>query len=165
MSNSFIWSIDRNLLDATTPGQSVSGNNSNEGVLSIPQSFNMTGGLLSGCLIFISRTVVGGGGSLQRCSWRILQPQPTGLSIYILEPSAFNLFLKMFCLFTDKVDCSKNYFIFTDQRKHMATYMSLKEMVKFFFTNSKVSVFNGIPTFMAYLMRKPTVRRTALLST
>ena len=47
MSNSSIWSIDRTLLGATTPGQSVPGNDGNEGVLSIPQSSSITGASLS----------------------------------------------------------------------------------------------------------------------
>ena len=38
MSNNSIWSIDRTLLGATTPGQSGLESNGNEGVLHIPQS-------------------------------------------------------------------------------------------------------------------------------
>ena len=37
MLNSFIWSIDRTLLDATTPRQSGSMSKGNERVLHIPQ--------------------------------------------------------------------------------------------------------------------------------
>ena len=46
-SNSSIWTIDRTLLDATTPGQSGTGSNGNKGVLCIPQSSNITGALPS----------------------------------------------------------------------------------------------------------------------
>ena len=41
MPNSSIWSIDRTLSDATTPGQSGPGSNSSEVVLHIPQSFKI----------------------------------------------------------------------------------------------------------------------------
>ena len=51
MSNSSIWLIDRTLLGATTPGQSEPGSNSNEGVLCIPQSFNITRASPSDCLV------------------------------------------------------------------------------------------------------------------
>ena len=51
MSNSSIWPIDGTLSVATTPGQSWLGNNGNEGVLRIPQSFNITGASLSDCLV------------------------------------------------------------------------------------------------------------------
>ena len=43
MSNSFIWSIDRTLSGATTPGQSGPGSEGDEGVLSITQSSSITG--------------------------------------------------------------------------------------------------------------------------
>ena len=39
MSNSSIWPIDRTLAGASTPSQKGSGNEGNEGVLLIPQSF------------------------------------------------------------------------------------------------------------------------------
>ena len=45
MSNSSIWPIDRTLSGATTPGQSGSGSNGNEGVYQIPQSSIITGAL------------------------------------------------------------------------------------------------------------------------
>ena len=51
MSNTSIWPIDTTLSGATTPGQSGPGINSNEGVLSIPQSSNITGASLSDCLV------------------------------------------------------------------------------------------------------------------
>ena len=38
MSNSFIWTIARNLSSATTPSQSGPGRDGNEGLLHIPQS-------------------------------------------------------------------------------------------------------------------------------
>ena len=39
MSNSSIWLIDRTLSGATTQGQRITGNNSNEGVLHIPKIY------------------------------------------------------------------------------------------------------------------------------
>ena len=50
MSNSFIWPIDKALLDATTLGQSGPGSDGNERVLHIPQS-SKTGALPSDCLM------------------------------------------------------------------------------------------------------------------
>ena len=43
MSNSSIWFIDRTQTDAKTSSQSRPGSDGNEGVLSIPQSSNITG--------------------------------------------------------------------------------------------------------------------------
>ena len=40
---SSIWTIDRTLSGATTPGQSGPGSDGNEGVLHIPQSSSITG--------------------------------------------------------------------------------------------------------------------------
>ena len=53
MSKQFssIWPIDRTLSDATTPGQSGSGSDGNEGVLYIPQGYNITGTSPSDCLV------------------------------------------------------------------------------------------------------------------
>ena len=46
---SSIFSIDRTLSGATTPGQSVHRSCGDEGVLHIPQSSSITGALLSDC--------------------------------------------------------------------------------------------------------------------
>ena len=84
---SSVWYIDRILSGATTPGQSGPGNDSNEGVLRIPQSSSITGTSLSDCLVsyqdihWVSFT------PLQRCSWCILQPQPNGPSGHSLGES------------------------------------------------------------------------------
>ena len=51
MSNSSIWSIDRTLSGATTPGQSGPQSNANEGVLCIPQSSSIIGASPSDCLV------------------------------------------------------------------------------------------------------------------
>ena len=48
---SSIWSIDRTLSGATTPGQSGPGSNKNEGVLHIPQSSSITRASPSDCLV------------------------------------------------------------------------------------------------------------------
>ena len=51
MSNSSIWSIDRTLSGATTPGQSELGSNAKEGVIHMPQSFSITEASQSECLV------------------------------------------------------------------------------------------------------------------
>ena len=48
---SFIWTIDRTLSGATTPGQNGPGINGNERVLRIPQSSSIAGTLPSDCLV------------------------------------------------------------------------------------------------------------------
>ena len=72
---SSIWSIERILSGPATPGQRGPGCNGNEEVLCIPHSSSITIRLFS----VIYRTLVGAGLTpLQRYSWGILQPQPTG---------------------------------------------------------------------------------------
>ena len=51
MSNSSIWSIDRNLSGATTQGLSGPGSDSNENEFRIPQSSIITETLTSDCLV------------------------------------------------------------------------------------------------------------------
>ena len=51
MSNSSIWSIDRTLSGATSPGLSGAGSDSIEGVPRIPQISNITVASPSGCLV------------------------------------------------------------------------------------------------------------------
>ena len=51
MPNSSIRPIDKTLSGATTPGQSESGSNGNEGVLCIPQSSSITEDSPSDCLM------------------------------------------------------------------------------------------------------------------
>ena len=46
-----IWSIEKNLIGATTPGQSRPGSNSNKWVLCIPQSSSITEVSSSDCLV------------------------------------------------------------------------------------------------------------------
>ena len=55
MSNSSICPLDRTLSGATTPGQSGPGSNGNEGLLRIPQSYNITGASQSNCLMLYPR--------------------------------------------------------------------------------------------------------------
>ena len=55
MSNSSIQPLARTLSGATTPGQSGSGNNGNEGIFYIPQSSVITGASPSNCLVSYSR--------------------------------------------------------------------------------------------------------------
>ena len=64
MWNSFIWPIDKNLSGATSPGQSDSESNDNEGVLHILQSSSTTGTSPSDCLISYQDTLWGGGSYL-----------------------------------------------------------------------------------------------------
>ena len=73
---SSIWLIDRALSGATIPGQIGFGSNGNEEVLRIPQSSSITGNSPSDCLVSYPGHSLEE--SLQRCSWCILQPQPTG---------------------------------------------------------------------------------------
>ena len=51
MQFSSIWPIDRTLSGTTTSGQCGPGNDGNEGVLRIPQSFSITGTSPSDCLM------------------------------------------------------------------------------------------------------------------
>ena len=62
MQFSSIWPLDRALLDATTPGQSGSGSDGNEGVLCIPQSSSITGTSPSDCLVSYPGHSLGVGG-------------------------------------------------------------------------------------------------------
>ena len=79
---SSIWPIDRTLSDAITPGQSVPGSDGNEGVLCIPQIYNITETSLSDYLVSYPGQSLGRGlTSLQRCSRCILLPQPTGRAL------------------------------------------------------------------------------------
>ena len=101
---SSIWPIDRTVSGATNLGQTGPGSDANEGLLCIPESFSITGVQPSDCLVsypgysleesYTSAEIqsvysiaqanlvthCGGGGltPLQRCSQRILQPQPIG---------------------------------------------------------------------------------------
>ena len=61
MSNSSIWTIDRNLSGATAPGQSGAVSNDNKGVLCIPQSFSIIGASRSGsdCLVLYPGHLLG----------------------------------------------------------------------------------------------------------
>ena len=76
---SSIWPVNRTLSGATPPGQSGPWSNSNKGILLIPQSSSITGVLLSAILTSHPGHSLGGGLTpLQKCSWCILPPQPTG---------------------------------------------------------------------------------------
>ena len=61
MHFSSIWPIDRTLSGATTPGQSGSGSDGNEGVLCIPESSCITGTSPSDCLVSYLGHSFGGG--------------------------------------------------------------------------------------------------------
>ena len=50
--NSYIWPIDRTLTGITTPGQSETGDNDNEGLLHIPQSTRTGKSLLDGLVLY-----------------------------------------------------------------------------------------------------------------
>ena len=79
MQFSSIKPIDKTLLGATIPGQSVPGSNGNEGVLRIPQNSSITGASPSDCFVLYSGHSLGGAlKPLQGSSRCILQPQPTG---------------------------------------------------------------------------------------
>ena len=76
---SSIWPLDRTLSGATTPSQRGPGSDGDEEVFCILQSFSITGNSSSDCLVSYPRQLGGGVHltPLQRCSWCILQPQPT----------------------------------------------------------------------------------------
>ena len=86
MSNSSIHPIARTLSGVTTQGQSETGNNGNKEVLCIPQSSSITGTSPS-VFNVISRTLIRIGclTPLQRCSWYILQPQPSSSSCHTIS--------------------------------------------------------------------------------
>ena len=69
--------IERTLSGATTLGQSGPGSDDNKRVLRIPQSSSITRAILSDCLVSYPGYLLGSLTPLQRCSWCILQPQPT----------------------------------------------------------------------------------------
>ena len=76
---SSIWSIDKTLSGATTPGQSEHGNDGNEGLLRILESSIITGTSASDCLVsYTGHWLRGRLTPLQRYSRCTLQPQPTG---------------------------------------------------------------------------------------
>ena len=65
----------------TTLGQSGPGSDGNKDVLCILQSSSITGTSPSDCFVsYPGHSLVGGLTPLERCSWCILQPQPTGQS-------------------------------------------------------------------------------------
>ena len=66
MQFSSIWSIDKTLLDATTPGQSGPGMDGNKEVFRIPQSSSITGTLPSDCLVSYPGHLFGGRLPLRR---------------------------------------------------------------------------------------------------
>ena len=70
--------IDRNLPRPTTPGKSGPWNNSNKRVFCIRKSSIITGTPSSDCLVSYPEHSFGGLTPLQRCSWCILQPKPSG---------------------------------------------------------------------------------------
>ena len=77
MSNTSIWSIDRTVQGATTPGQSGPGSDGNKGVLGIPQSSSIAGTLSSVCLVLYQGRELEGFTPLQRSSRCGRKPQPT----------------------------------------------------------------------------------------
>ena len=79
MQFSSIQLIDRALSGATIPDQSGPGSNGKEGVLRIPQNSSITGTSLSDGLVSYPGHSLGGVLTpMQRSSWYILLPQPTG---------------------------------------------------------------------------------------
>ena len=72
---SSVWPIDRTLSGATTPGQSETGSDGNEGVLHIPQSSSITGAS-SDCLV-----------SYPRHSLKVFYPSAEMYSVYFTAPA------------------------------------------------------------------------------
>ena len=79
MSNSPIWPIDRTLSGASIQARVDMGAMAMKSYSAFPK-FQHYWSLIIRLLDVIIRTLIGGSlTSLQRCSWCILQPQPTGL--------------------------------------------------------------------------------------
>ena len=74
---SYIYTIDRTLSGATTPGQSGPGSDGNEGVLRIPQSSNITGTSPSDYLVSLTGHSLG----------RFLYPSVEKQSVYSTAPA------------------------------------------------------------------------------
>ena len=74
-----IWPTDRTLSGATTPSQSGTWGNGNEGVLHIPQSSNAGASPSDGLISYLEHLFGGDITPQQRCSQCILQPHLTGL--------------------------------------------------------------------------------------
>ena len=82
MQFSSIWPIDRTLSGATTLDNSGPGSNDNKGMLCIPQSSSIIRTSLSNCFVSYPGHSLGEGLTPpQRCSWCVLQPQPTVQSV------------------------------------------------------------------------------------
>ena len=75
--------IDRTLSSATTPGQSGPRSNGNEGVLCILQISKYGASPLDGLMSYPGHSLEKGLTPLQRGSWCILQPKPTGLPLLV----------------------------------------------------------------------------------
>ena len=72
--------MNKTISGAITQGLGGPGNDDNEEVFRIPQSSNITGALLSGCLaLYIQDIRYGSIAPLQRCNRCILLPRTTGL--------------------------------------------------------------------------------------
>ena len=85
MQFSSILPIDKTISGATTPGQSGLESNDNEGVLHIPKIFSIIGTSPSDFVSYPGDLGEGYLTSLQRCSWRILQPHPTGHTMNMIS--------------------------------------------------------------------------------
>ena len=126
MPNSSIWSLDRTLSGASTPGgQSEPGSNDMKGVLQIPQiseDWSLTVRLFS----LISRMlIVCGGILLQRCTWCISQSQSNELYDFLYEPEHLPqlLFNKKSIFFDNKI---------TSTLLFLTTYYTIKtDIIKY----------------------------------
>ena len=101
---SSIWPIDRTLSDATTPGQSGPGINSDEGVLRISQSSNITETSLSDYLVSYPDTHWGSLTLLRRCSRYQMPPLQDRVNLggmVIPESSSITRTLPSDCLESD----------------------------------------------------------------
>ena len=92
---SSIWPIDRTLSGATTPDQSGPGSDSNEEVLHISQTSNITGASPSDCLVSYPGHSLAGG-------WGVLTPSAEMQSVYSTAPADWVTFNFVFI-------CSKNF--------------------------------------------------------
>ena len=109
MFNRSIWSRDRTLSSATTPGQIEPGSDGNVRVLYISQSNSITGALSFDCLVSYPRHSSKVLTPLQIHSRKILQPRPTGL--FDDEDQHFEYIGRVEysdCIFTEGQDPSSN---------------------------------------------------------
>ena len=102
MQFSSIWSIDRTLSDATTPGKSGPGSDGNEGVLHIPHSSSITESSPSDCLVsYLGHSLVGSGWSYSSAEMQsVYSTASADWAKKIILNKIKNIFIKFNILFS-----------------------------------------------------------------